>query len=221
MVTGTRRRLSTQERREQLLRVGVELFASRPYEEVWIEEVATLANVSRGLLYHYFPNKRDFFAAVVRHEGETMLRLISTDPTLPVRAQLTAGLDAYLDYAQGHVHGFRALHRAVAAGDPVIRAAYEASQDEHGRRITAAVLANAADLGFDPDHPPATLDLAVRGWLVFVVDVCLRWLDVADEPDVADGPAVPSLPVVSAGPVVSKEDMRDLCARTLLGALKP
>jgi AcrR family transcriptional regulator len=212
MVMHTRRRLSTQERREQLLRVGVELFAGRPYEDVWIEEVATLANVSRGLLYHYFPTKRDFFAAVVQHESDTMLRLTNPDPNLPVHQRLAAGLDAYLDYVQEHVHSFRALQRAVSAGDSVIRATYEANQTEQARRITEAVLANAADLGLDPDHPPATLNLAVRGWLVFVVDVCLRWLDDSGDPD---GPVVPR------PPVVSKEDMRDLCARALLGALRP
>jgi AcrR family transcriptional regulator len=61
----TRRRLSTGERREQLLSVGARLFSESPYDDVWIEQVAEIAGVSRGLLYHYFPTKRDFFAAVV------------------------------------------------------------------------------------------------------------------------------------------------------------
>lgn len=54
----TRRRLSTEERREQLLSVGARLFSESPYDEVWIEQVAEIAGVSRGLLYHYFPTKR-------------------------------------------------------------------------------------------------------------------------------------------------------------------
>ena len=70
----TRRRLSTAERREQLLSVGARLFSDGPYDEVRIERVAEIAGVSRGLLYHYFPNKRDFFAAVVERESERIRR---------------------------------------------------------------------------------------------------------------------------------------------------
>ena len=68
----TRRRLSPEERRTQLLDLGDELFASAPYDEVHIEKVAEQAGVSRGLLYHYFPTKRSFFAALVRRGTERM-----------------------------------------------------------------------------------------------------------------------------------------------------
>ena len=61
-----RQRLTVDARREQLLGLGMELFSTRAYEEVWIEEIAERAGVSRGLLYHYFPTKRDFYVAVAR-----------------------------------------------------------------------------------------------------------------------------------------------------------
>ncbi|MGW2857715.1 helix-turn-helix domain-containing protein, partial [Streptomyces sp. NPDC001215] len=72
----TRRRLSTGERREQLLAVGARLFSENPYDEVWIEQVAEIAGVSRGLLYHYFPTKRDFFAAVVERAAAWVLFVV-------------------------------------------------------------------------------------------------------------------------------------------------
>lgn len=177
------------------MRVGVELFAHRPYEDVWIEQVAELAQVSRGLLYHYFPTKRDFFAAVVRLEGERMLDLTATDPAVPIREQLLSGLDAYLDYAQQHVHGFRAFHHAAAAGDPEIRAAYESNRAEQERRIVEVLEMNAVD---SHGRSSAVLRFAVRGWLALVTSVCLDWLD---EPGLA------------------KEEVRDLCSRALLGAV--
>ena len=111
----TRRRLSTGERREQLLSVGARLFSESPYDDVWIEQVAEIAGVSRGLLYHYFPNKRDFFAAVVERESERMLRMTATVPGVPAREQLDANLDAFLAYVEEHAHGYRAFHRADAA----------------------------------------------------------------------------------------------------------
>ena len=60
-----RSRLTVDERREQLVRLGVDIFSERPYDEVSIDGIAAAAGISKGLLYHYFPSKRDFYVAVV------------------------------------------------------------------------------------------------------------------------------------------------------------
>ena len=39
---------------------GARLLGARPFDEVSIEEIAAAAGVSKGLLYHYFPTKKDF-----------------------------------------------------------------------------------------------------------------------------------------------------------------
>ncbi|MGC0327943.1 AcrR family transcriptional regulator [Streptomyces sp. SAI-170] len=192
----TRRRLSTEERREQLLTVGARLFSENPYDDVWIEQVAEIAGVSRGLLYHYFPTKRDFFAAVVERESERMLRMTAAVPGVPVREQLTAGLDTYLEYVASHAHGYRAFHRADAAGDQAVRRVYQRALAAQEQQILAALAA-------DPEFGPAfaerpDLPLAVRGWLAFTTAVCLEWL---------------------RGPDLSREQVRDLCARALLGVV--
>ena len=91
----TRRRLSTGERREQLLSVGARLFSESPYDDVWIEQVAEIAGVSRGLLYHYFPTKREFFAAVVERESERMLAMTASkagaSPACPAVTRTASG----------------------------------------------------------------------------------------------------------------------------------
>ncbi|MFF9134848.1 TetR/AcrR family transcriptional regulator [Streptomyces sp. NPDC014806] len=192
----TRRRLSTEERREQLLSVGARLFSESPYDDVWIERVAEIAGVSRGLLYHYFPTKRDFFAAVVERESARMLRMTAAVPGVPVREQLTAGLDTYLEYVHAHAHGYRAFHRADAAGDQAVRRVYQRALAAQERQILAAL---AADPEFGPvfEQRP-DVRLAVRGWLAFTTAVCLEWLRGAE---------------------LSREQVRDLCARALLGVL--
>ncbi|MGW3114904.1 TetR/AcrR family transcriptional regulator [Streptomyces sp. NPDC001091] len=191
-----RRRLSTEERREQLLAVGARLFSESPYDDVWIERVAEIAGVSRGLLYHYFPTKRDFFAAVVERESERMLRMTAAVPGVPVREQLGAGLDAYLGYVETHAHGFRAFHRADAAGDQGVRRVYQRALAAQERQILAALAA-------DPEFGPAfecspQARLAVRGWLAFTTAVCLEWLREGEP---------------------GREQVRELCARALLGAI--
>lgn len=194
----TRRRLSTEERREQLLSVGARLFSESPYDEVWIEQVAEIAGVSRGLLYHYFPTKRDFFAAVVERESERMLRLTAAVPGVPVREQLGAGLDAFLAYVEAHAHGFRAFHRADAAGDQAVRRVYQRALAAQEEQILAALDADP-DVRRAPEDRPE-LRIAVRGWLAFMTAVCLEWL---------------------RGSELTREQLRDLCARALLGAITP
>ncbi|MEU9572746.1 TetR/AcrR family transcriptional regulator [Streptomyces massasporeus] len=194
----TRRRLSTEERREQLLSVGARLFSESPYDDVWIEQVAEIAGVSRGLLYHYFPTKREFFAAVVERESERMLRMTAAVPGLPVREQLAAGLETFLEYVQAHAHGYRAFHRADAAGDQAVRRVYQRALAAQERQILAALAA-------DPEFGPAfegrpEVRLAVRGWLAFTTAVCLEWLRGAE---------------------LDRGQVRELCTRALLGVLTP
>ncbi|CAM5612502.1 MULTISPECIES: TetR/AcrR family transcriptional regulator [Streptomyces] len=191
-----RRRLGTEERRAQLLAVGARLFSEHPYDEVWIEQVAEIAGVSRGLLYHYFPTKRDFFAAVVERESERMLRMTAAEPGVPVRDQLSASLDTFLGYVEAHAHGYRAFHRADAAGDQAVRSVYRRALAAQEKQILEALAA-------DPEFGPAARErpevrLAVRGWLAFTTAVCLEWLRRED---------------------LTREQVRDLCVRALLGVL--
>lgn len=185
-----RTRLSTEQRREQLLAIGVELFARQPYDEVHIEEVAQIAQVSRGLLYHYFPTKREFFLAIVQAESARLLRLSAQDPSRPLLDQLNAGLDVYLDYAQHHASGYRIVHLAASAADEEIRVIRDAALAANRDRILGALGAVVT-----VDEPAR---LAVRAWLMFVTALVLDWLD---------------------NPVIPRSELRDLCARTLFAAI--
>ncbi|MFI7119815.1 TetR/AcrR family transcriptional regulator [Amycolatopsis sp. NPDC049868] len=183
----SRSRLTTAERREQLLRIGARLFAERPYDDVWIEQVADIAEVSRGLLYHYFPTKRDFVTEVIRAQGERLLEMTKSDPTLPVEEQLTAGLDAYLRYVEANEDGYRALHSGTSIAVDGVREVLDNNFAEQGRRILEVLC---------PDgEPPEALRVLVRGWLAFVVAVCLDWLKYRR---------------------LTRDEIRDLCAKALL-----
>lgn len=185
-----RTRLSTEQRREQLLAIGVELFARQPYDEVLVEEVAQIADVSRGLMYHYFPTKRDFFLEVVRTERDRLLRASEPDAALPVIDRLTTGLDVYLDFARTNPDAYRVVHRAANAADQEIRKIREVSLVTNRDRILGAL---GTIVPIDD-----TVRLAVRGWLNFVMATVLDWLD---------NPAVPQSAV------------RALCIRTLFAAV--
>ncbi|MGW0706285.1 TetR/AcrR family transcriptional regulator [Streptomyces sp. NPDC002643] len=194
-----RRRLGTAERREQLLDVGTRLFSQSPYDEVWIEQVAEIAGVSRGLLYHYFPNKRDFFAAVVERESERMLRMMEPAPGDSARERLANALDVFIGHVEEHAHGYRAFHRSEASGDQAVRKVYLRALAVQEARILEA-LATDAEFGAALDARRPETRLAVRGWLSFTTAVCLEWL---------------------RGSELSREQVRDLCVRALFGVLTP
>src|SRR6478609_6591258 len=56
-------RLDTDERRAQLLALAKTAFSTRAYDDVSIDDLAREARISKGLLYHYFPTKRDLYVA--------------------------------------------------------------------------------------------------------------------------------------------------------------
>ncbi|MGB6069167.1 MAG: TetR/AcrR family transcriptional regulator [Rhodococcus sp. (in: high G+C Gram-positive bacteria)] len=168
-MTTPRKRMTPAQRRLQLLEIGSALFAERPYEDVWIEEVADLAGVSRGLMYHYFPSKREFFVEIVRTESERNLDLTAPDTSLPILEQIAAGLDAYISYTDEHAHGVRAVNRGSLLGDrridDILTREFEIQQD----RILAALPAEFRD--------DEMIRIALRGWVAFVRAVCLDWVE--------------------------------------------
>lgn len=168
-MSGPRKRLSPDERRTQLLDIGSRLFATRPYDDVWIEEVADLAGVSRGLMYHYFSSKRDFFAEILEVESARILEITAPDTSLPVAEQVAAGLHAYIRYAAEHEHGVRAINRGAMLGDAEIQAILTVELEIQQERILSALPAEVRD--------SEVTRTALRGWVSFVRTVCVDWLD--------------------------------------------
>jgi AcrR family transcriptional regulator len=165
-----RSRLTIDERREQLVRLGTEIFAERPFDEVSIDDIAAAAQISKGLLYHYFPSKRDFYVEVVRFSALEMEALTEPDASLEPLARRSASLDRYLDYVETHAQGYSTLMRAGIGSDPQVAAVVE----EVRARIVDRILDARTYTG---DRPPAALRIAVRGWVGFVEAASLDWIE--------------------------------------------
>lgn len=168
------RRLQVDERRRQLLEAATELFATHGYDELSMAKIARESGVSKPLLYHYFPTKRQLFEAVLAQAAEQHLARIDFDGDLPAAEQLTESLDAYLRWIEDHRETYANLMRS--AGIPEVRELIDRVREETARRILE---------GLAPDGPPPPkVRTAVRGWLWFMDGVCLDWVrerDVARE----------------------------------------
>ena len=70
-------RMTPEDRRRQLVGIGLRKFVERPVQELSLDEVAAEAGVSRGLLFHYFPTKTDYHRAVVEAARRRVGRNVS------------------------------------------------------------------------------------------------------------------------------------------------
>lgn len=190
-----RRRLSPEDRRNELLTLGAEVFGQRPYDEVRIDEIAERAGVSRALMYHYFPDKRAFFAAVLRAESERLFEATNAPPKpgLGLFDQLREGVIAYLRYYEENPNVAWAAHVGMGASDPVLRGIEDFDNDRQAHRIVAGLAGDQMDSKVERD-----LRVVVYGWLAFTLEMCRqRMLD----------------------PSIDVDDLADACAHALLDAL--
>ena len=90
----TRTRPSLDTRRAQLIAQGMAFFGTRPYDTVSIDDIAEAAGISKGMLYHYFPTKRDYYAAVSFNDVPAGKRVRQAAPRRSLRRRRPPGADA-------------------------------------------------------------------------------------------------------------------------------
>jgi AcrR family transcriptional regulator len=182
-----RRRLSPQDRRAELLALGAEVFGQRPYDDVRIDEIAELAGVSRALMYHYFPDKRAFFAAVVHAESERLFEATNPaedDPGQCLFDRVRAGVLAYLRYDEQHPHGAWAAYVGIGRTDPLLRGIEDVNTDRQAERIMSAI--TAASTAQWNDEARRLLQATVYSWLAFTLEFCRqRIVDPSLDADMA------------------------------------
>lgn len=164
----TRRRLEPQQRREQLLDTAAAMFAKKPYEDVWMEEIAALAGVSRSLLYHHFASKRDLYVAIFTRASRRTLARAHPDPQLPLAAQLDSGLKAYIQYFADHPFEAIAINRGALSDDPAIQAIITEELNVVGQRLIDKLVAEG--------RARDVTEIAVEAWLAFVRAACVIWI---------------------------------------------
>jgi len=166
-----RRRLSTQDRRAELLRACLHLMATRSWDEVSIADVASVAGASKPLVYHYFQNKRDLYLATVRTAADELREATRPDPLLPVGPRLRKALLSHLDWIEQNAVAYRAVLQGGISSDPEVQAIVERSRTEVIDR-----LAEAFELG----EPPPLQRIALRGWVGFLEGTSLAWLETPE-----------------------------------------
>lgn len=183
-----RTRLELDARRMQLIELGFDMFAKNAYDEVHIDLVAKKAGISKGLLYHYFPTKRDFYTATLRVAASQLLSEIEVDDSLPPLERLSTGLEHYLRFVERYATAYVALMRGGVGADPQVAAIIEETRGACFSRLMTGlhtISASAAPSG-TPALPALEtmplLRIALRGFVGFVEATSLEWVVAREVP---------------------------------------
>lgn len=169
MSEGTRRRLSRDERRAQLIEVGRRQVEGSSFDELSTDAVAEEAGISRGLLFHYFPSRREFLIALAEDASDELLAVTAPDEGLEPLVRLRAGLESYIDYVGERSELYLGLVRGAAGGSADMQQVFDRT-----RRVLADRMLDG--LGLDPHDAPRALRHATSGYIAFSEEVVVSWL---------------------------------------------
>lgn len=168
MSDGAAARMPREARRRQLIDLGVRLTAASSFEDVSLDDVATAANISRSLLFHYFPTKRDFQVAVASAAAEDLLAFTEPDRDLPVDERLVDSLERFVDYITQRREAFLSLVRGATGGETALQSVFDRAHEVVARRVLVG-------LGVQENDP--ALYVAIRGWVACVEETVVVWLE--------------------------------------------
>ncbi|MFF9812619.1 TetR/AcrR family transcriptional regulator [Streptomyces sp. NPDC014006] len=169
MITGVRRRMGVEERRQQLIGVALELFSRRSPDEVSIDEIASAAGISRPLVYHYFPGKLSLYEAALQRASDELAARFVEPHEGPLGARLLRVMARFFDFVDDHGPGFSALMRG---GPAVGSSTTNALIDSVRQAAYVQILAHLR-----VEEPPARLELVIRSWISLAESTALLWLD--------------------------------------------
>lgn len=167
--------MSADDRRRQLVDIGLDLLATRSIHELALDEVAAEAGVSRTLVFHYFPSKGDYFAAVVSSAGERLMQAVPQGPETEVDTRLRLMVSSFLKFVQRKRGAYVALVRGASGGDPTVLRVLDEVRASHVLRWLDAAEWPVRD---------ELTQLVVRGWLGCLEEVALAATDSRVPPDV-------------------------------------
>ena len=162
-------RLAPVERREQILDAANALFAERGYDEVSIEDIASSAGVTRGLVHHYFGGRKEVYIALLERIGTMREEQLPPPVGRSARARLADSVSRWLDWTeQNRTIWLATLGRGEDIADPDIRNVVL----ELVQRAVAIVAAHHADIADDSPR----LRYALECWTGLNRSATRRWL---------------------------------------------
>lgn len=158
-----RRRLSADDRRRQLVGIGLSRIVDTPIQDLSLDAVAAEAGISRGLLFHYFPTKTDFYLACLAAAGRRILRNTAPSEDDDGPTQVRSMVTAMIEQIDRRRSFYLTLVHGSGVADPRVSEVYDSVRSISTDRVMAAL---GLDLALRP---------VVHAWWAYVEDRALSW----------------------------------------------
>ena len=176
MLNSVSERWTSDDRRKQLIRIGLMMLRTQPIHELSIDAVAGQAGISRGLLFHYFPSKRDYYVAVISAAGRRLLRVTKPDESLPPDQQLREMLTQFVAFITRRRTAYISFVRGAAGGDDFAVEVYDETRAGLTKRILTYL--GTPEVA---DEPASREYMRVHAWLAYTEDLAIEWSGLPEE----------------------------------------
>jgi AcrR family transcriptional regulator len=155
-------------RRAALVTAAMDLFSRRPYDDIFIDEIAQTAGVAHGLLFYHFKDKRGLYLEVLSQVVDEIVALHEpADGEDTPEQRLRGVLRRLIEYRCRHVYITLALIHG-GSQDPEIEALVE-----RARRAGVVFILDLVGIG---EPLPSRLRVVMRGCMGLVDEMTVDWL---------------------------------------------
>ena len=143
--------------------IGLAKIVEKPIQDLPMDDIAAEAGISRGLLFHYFPTKTDFYLACIAAAGRRMLRTTAPDEDLPGQAQVEMTTRLMVEQIERRRDFYLALVHGHGVADPRVTEVMDSVREGSTDRVVTAL------------RVPAHQRDVVRAWWAYTEDRALTW----------------------------------------------
>lgn len=152
--------MSREGRREQLIDAAMPLVAEKGIAGFSLDDVAANAQVTRNLLYHYFPRGRDdIMVAVAERAGHELTDGWVTDDSVPLAQRQAANFVRFFEHSREPSVAWRIYRMGLASTDAELHAMID--------RFQEVIVSGVAQNNLGTPDPPPIARMAIKACLAF------------------------------------------------------
>lgn len=173
-------RLPAAERRQQLVRTAITVFAEQGYAATTMDSIAVRAGITKPILYRHFDSKHDLFLTLMSEIGRRITDQVVADvmaATTPYE-RVQFGVKSFVAYMVDHNDEFR-----LAFGEGSRSEAEFMAILEQFELLMAQAIADLTDI---PELSMEARLLMARGVVAMVESIARFWLTKPGEISVAE-----------------------------------
>ncbi len=175
-----RERLEPDRRSADLIKIGLKIFAKTSFNSISVSEIAKRAGTSKGLLFHYFPTKEDYYVALLNEASLALIALTDKSAHLAGPKRLAKIIADLVDWVEEHPGLYQMLVRSDLGNHPQVRKVHDKKRRHYQEVILNSVLGEKSS--------SIERDYQFLGATAYVESILAQWIDARnlDKPQVHD-----------------------------------